>query len=71
MPRKILCHPGVIDVVVTHQVHDPPAHRDPVERLRLFLDGRGEWSTTFQDVIEAEVRSQLDEAFARLPEGSP
>lgn len=58
--------PGVVDVVVTQLVHDPPAHRDPVERLRRFLDGRGEWSTTFQDVIEAEIRGQLDEAFASL-----
>lgn len=56
--------PGVVDVVVTQLVHDPPAHRDPVERLRRFLDGRGQWSTTFQDVIEAELRASLDEAFA-------
>lgn len=58
--------PGVVDVVVTQLVHDPPAHRDPLERLRRFLDGRGEWSTTFQDVCEAEIRSQLDQAFEML-----
>lgn len=57
---------GVVDVVVTPLVHDPPAHRDPVERLRRFLDGRGEWSSTFEDVIEAEIRSQLDQAFDAL-----
>jgi TPP-dependent pyruvate/acetoin dehydrogenase alpha subunit len=58
--------PGIVDVVVTPQLHDPPAHRDPIERLRRFLDGRGEWSTTFQDVCEAEIRVQLDQAFAQL-----
>ena len=57
---------GVVDVVVTPQVHEPPAHRDPVERLRRFLDSRGEWSTTFQDVAEAEIRKGLDQAFAGL-----
>ncbi|MCX4246471.1 thiamine pyrophosphate-dependent enzyme [Paraliomyxa miuraensis] len=60
--------PGVVDVVVTQLVHDPPAHRDPVERLRRFLDGRGEWSSTFQDVCEAELRTQLDHAFEVLDE---
>lgn len=59
---------GIVDVVVTPQLHDPPAHRDPIERLRRFLDSRGEWSVTFQDVCEAEVRSQLDQAFAQLDE---
>jgi TPP-dependent pyruvate/acetoin dehydrogenase alpha subunit len=58
--------PGIVDVVVTQQVHDPPAHRDPIERLRRFLDARGEWSVTFQDVCEAEIRGQLDQAFAQL-----
>lgn len=57
---------GLVDVVVTPLLHDPPAHRDPVERLRRFLDGRGEWSSTFEDVIEAEIRSQLDQAFDAL-----
>ncbi len=58
--------PGVVDVVVTPLVHEPPAHRDPVERLRRFLDGRGEWSSTFQDVVEADVRAQLEQAFDSL-----
>ncbi|MCA9656115.1 MAG: hypothetical protein KC501_39790 [Myxococcales bacterium] len=57
---------GVVDVVVTPLLHDPPAHRDPVERLRRFLDGRGDWSSTFEDVLEAEIRSQLDHAFHSL-----
>jgi TPP-dependent pyruvate/acetoin dehydrogenase alpha subunit len=58
--------PGIVDVVVTPQLHDPPAHRDPIERLRRFLDARGEWSTTFQDVCEAEIRGQLEQALAQL-----
>ncbi len=58
--------PGIVDVVVTPLLHDPPAHRDPIERLRRFLDGRGEWSATFQDVCEAEIRGQLEQAFAQL-----
>lgn len=55
--------PGLVDVVVTQLVHDPPAHRDPVERLRRHLDATGVWTSTYQDVIEAEVRGRLDRAF--------
>lgn len=55
--------PALIDVVVTQLVHDPPAHRDPVERLRRHLDAQGVWTSTFQDVIEAEVGGRLDKAF--------
>ncbi len=62
--------PGIVDVVVTSLMHDPPAHRDPVERMRRFLDSRGEWSTTFQDVTEADIRARLDQAFAQ-EEASP
>jgi TPP-dependent pyruvate/acetoin dehydrogenase alpha subunit len=58
--------PGLVDVVVTQLVHDPPAHRDPVERLRRYLDASGVWTSTFQDVIEAEVRGRLDRAFEGL-----
>jgi len=61
---------GLVDVVVTSLAHDPPAHRDPVERLRRFLDGRGEWSTTFQDVVEADVRARLDQAFSQLEDSA-
>jgi len=60
--------PGLVDVVVTPLLHDPPAHRDPIERLRRFLDGRGEWSSTFEDVIEADIRARLDQAFDALEE---
>ena len=56
--------PALVECVVTQLRFDPPAHRDPVERLRRHLDTRGIWSSTFQDVIEAEIRSRIDEAFA-------
>lgn len=58
--------PALVEVVVTQLVHDPPAHRDPVERLRRHLDAAGQWTSMFQDVIEAEVRGKLDRAFAAL-----
>ena len=53
--------PSLVEVVVTQLAHDPPAHRDPIERLRRRIDADGQWTQTFQDVIEAEVRGQLDE----------
>jgi TPP-dependent pyruvate/acetoin dehydrogenase alpha subunit len=56
--------PGLVEVVVTQLSRDPPAHRDPVERLRRHLDGTGIWTQTFQDVIEAEVRGKLDRALS-------
>lgn len=59
--------PGLVEVVVTHLSPggevDIPAHRDPIERLRRHLDREGQWTPTFQDVIEAEVRGQLERAF--------
>ena len=54
--------PALVEAVVAQLAHDPPAHRDPVERLRRRLDTDGVWTRTFQDVIEAEVRGQLDSA---------
>lgn len=63
--------PGLVEVVVT-QLHpggteaDIPAHRDPIERLRRYLDREGQWTPTFQDVIEAEVRGQLERAFSHV-----
>lgn len=56
--------PALVEVVVTQLLHDPPAHRDPIERLRRYLDAQGQWTSMFQDVIEAEVRGKLDRAFA-------
>lgn len=55
--------PALVEVAVTQLLHDPPAHRDPIERLRRHLDQSGQWTATFQDVIEAEVRGKLDRAF--------
>lgn len=54
--------PSFIEAVVTPMHRDPPAHRDPVERLRRLLDQQGEWTQTFQDVIEAELRGKLEPA---------
>ncbi len=61
--------PGLVEVVVTRlQVGthsaDVPAHRDPLERLRCHLDQENQWTPTFQDVIEAELRGQLERAFS-------
>jgi TPP-dependent pyruvate/acetoin dehydrogenase alpha subunit len=61
--------PALIDVVVTQLVHDPPPHRDPIERLRRHLDAQGLWTPTFQDVVEAEVRGRLEKAFEAYTEG--
>jgi pyruvate dehydrogenase E1 component alpha subunit len=62
--------PGLVEVVVTQLQRDPPAHRDPVERLRRHLDVGGIWTQTLQDVIEAEIRTQLERAFVETP-GAP
>ena len=60
--------PGLVEVVVTQlqpgeRSADVPAHRAPLERLRRHLDREKQWTPTFQDVIEAEVRGQLERAF--------
>jgi TPP-dependent pyruvate/acetoin dehydrogenase alpha subunit len=55
--------PSLVEVVVTQLCHDPPPHRDPIERLRLHLDASGAWTPTFQDVVEADIRGRLDRAF--------
>ena len=54
--------PSLVEVVVTQMHRGPPAHRDPVERLRRHLDQTGAWTQTLQDIIEAEVRGSLDRA---------
>jgi len=58
--------PALVEIVVTPLHRDPPAERDPVERMRRLLDGRGEWSQTFEDVSEAEVTGLLDKALAEV-----
>ena len=60
--------PALVEVVVTQMHRDPPAHRDPVERLRRHLDQTGAWTQTLQDVIEAEVFGSLDRAIESLTE---
>lgn len=56
--------PSLVEVVVTPLVRDPPPHRDPIERLRRHLDAEGQWTETFQDVIEAEARQAIADALA-------
>lgn len=61
---------SVVETVVTQLAHQrgegelepPPGHRDPVERLRRYLDQSGNWTQTFQDVLEAEFRGRFDKA---------
>lgn len=62
--------PAFVEIVVTQLTNDPPAHRDPVERLRRYLDVTGAWTQTMQDVIEADVRGNLDRAFAAATGGA-
>jgi pyruvate dehydrogenase E1 component alpha subunit len=61
--------PSLVEVVVTPLAQDPPAERDPIERLRRLLDSRGEWTQPFQDVTEAEINGQLDKLFDELTQG--
>ncbi len=63
--------PSLVEVVVTQMHRDPPAHRDPVERLRRHLDQTGAWTQTLQDVIEAEVRGSLDRALEAVNQETP
>jgi TPP-dependent pyruvate/acetoin dehydrogenase alpha subunit len=61
--------PALVEAVVTQLVHQPPAHRDPVERLRRHLDTTGAWTPTFQDVVEAEAAAHFDKALQHLAGG--
>lgn len=63
--------PALVEVVVTPAIFDPPAERDPVERLRRHLDRIGKWNRTFQDVAEAEVATRLERAFRAYEEATP
>lgn len=62
--------PALVEVVVTPMQQDPPAERDPVERMRRLLDRRGEWTQPFQDVIEGELHGQFDRALAQVVGGA-
>jgi TPP-dependent pyruvate/acetoin dehydrogenase alpha subunit len=56
--------PSLVEVVVT-PLHAPqvPSHRDPLERLRRYLEVTEQWSPTFVAAIEAEIQGQLGRAF--------
>jgi len=56
--------PSLVEVVVTRLREDTPAHRDPIERLRLHLDATGVWTQHFHETVETEILRHLDEAFA-------
>lgn len=58
--------PSLVEIVVTPLLRDPPAERDPVERLRRLLDTRHEWTQPFQDVTEAEIHGQIDKTIAEV-----
>lgn len=58
--------PSLVEVVVTPLLRDPPAERDPVERMRRLLDARGEWTQPFQDVTEADIHGQIDKAIQEI-----
>lgn len=61
--------PAFIEAFVTPLTPEVPPRRDPVERLRRHLEQSGEWTQTFQDVIEAEFRGHFDEALAAFDGG--
>jgi TPP-dependent pyruvate/acetoin dehydrogenase alpha subunit len=69
--------PSLVEVIVTPQLAargtagadpspPPPPERDPIERLRRLLDREGDWSQTFQDVVEAEVNGRFDRVISSL-----
>ncbi|MFO7565254.1 MAG: thiamine pyrophosphate-dependent enzyme [Enhygromyxa sp.] len=58
--------PSLVEVVVTPLLRDPPAERDPVERMRRLLDARGEWTQPFQDVTEAEIHGMIDKGIQEI-----
>jgi pyruvate dehydrogenase E1 component alpha subunit len=56
--------PAFVEVVVTPLYNpDVPAHRDPVERLRRYLDRAGHWTPAVEEALEKELLGQLDRAF--------
>ena len=64
--------PAFVEVVVTPLYNpDVPAHRDPVERLRRFLDHEGLWTPAFEEALEREILGQLDRAFAYARGAAP
>jgi pyruvate dehydrogenase E1 component alpha subunit len=49
-------------------------HRDPLERLRRYLEQRGLWSEQYEHEIEERVKNQIEQAvkkFEAFPRPSP
>jgi pyruvate dehydrogenase E1 component alpha subunit len=58
--------PCMVECIVTPLHRAPPPHRDPVERLRRFLEGAGTWTQTFHDIVEAKAKSKFQKALHEL-----
>ena len=57
--------PSLVEVVVTPLLAPQvPARRDPLERLRRYLERSGQWSPALGDAMTAELDGQLARAFA-------
>lgn len=66
--------PSLVEVVVTPLLAPHvPAHRDPLERMRRFLEQSGQWSPALGEAMIAEIDGQLERAFASVarPGGAP
>lgn len=49
-------------------------HRDPIERLRRYLERKGLWSEEYEREVDERVKNQIDEAvrkFEQFPRPSP
>ncbi len=57
---------SLVEVVVTPIRDEVPARRDPIDRVRRWLDASGQWTQTFHDVTEAELRTNFDRALSRI-----
>ncbi len=58
--------PCMVECVVTPLHRTPPPHRDPVERLRRFLEAAGTWTQTSHDIVEAKAKSKFQKALHEL-----
>lgn len=45
--------------------------RDPLERVRLYLSEREEWSESWQETIEAEAAAEIDQAIEHAEKMAP
>ena len=49
-------------------------HRDPLERLRMFLEQKGIWSQSYESDVDQQVKQRMDEAvrnFESFPKPRP